>query len=304
MSVFGRGLLVVCVLWSTAIATAAQSLIINGVEGATSVPAGSVAVVSISSGPGNPTDWMALYPVGASDGAYIGWQYLNGTLTPPSAGVESADLAFLTPVTPGAYEFRLFANNTYVRVGTSGVVTVTESQVVLGVNGASGVNTTVVAGTTIALTVAGGPGNPADWIALAPSDAAATIYSDWRYLNGTTVAPAVGLADASVSMLAPVIPGVYEFRLFVNGTNVRLASSGTLTVVPSPASLTVNGALPPDAVPVAAGTPVALGVLDGPANPGDWVGLFASNAPDPAVLTWHISTAPPAFHRRECRLPP
>ena len=80
--------------------------------------------VAISDGPANPTDWVALAPVGSSDYSYISWNYLNGSHAAPSPGLSSATLTFTMPATTGNYEFRFFSNNSYSKLSTSTTVTV------------------------------------------------------------------------------------------------------------------------------------------------------------------------------------
>ena len=65
------------------------------------------------------TDWVGLYAVGGGDSAVAAWRYTNGA--------ASGSVSFIVPwgTPPGSYEVRLLANNSYVRLATSGVVTVT-----------------------------------------------------------------------------------------------------------------------------------------------------------------------------------
>src|SRR5437016_1954308 len=65
---------------------------------------GGHLTVAVSGGPGNATHWVALAPVGASEGTYLAWQYLNGLLTPPSQAVTAATVTFAAPMTAGDYE--------------------------------------------------------------------------------------------------------------------------------------------------------------------------------------------------------
>src|SRR5947209_17294645 len=76
------------------------------------------------SGPSNPKDWLALYPTGAADTAFVDWFFLNGTKSAPAAGLTTATVPFTLPNTPGTYEVRFFSNNTYQRLGTTPTVTV------------------------------------------------------------------------------------------------------------------------------------------------------------------------------------
>ncbi len=129
------------------------------------------------------------------------------------------------------------------------------AQTNVSVNGAApAVPVTVIAGAPISAAVSADPGNATDWIGLYAVGAADGAYIDWRYLNDTTVPPAVGLTDASVHFLAPVTPGDYELRLFESNGYNRLATSAVVTVVPSPSRIAVHGVDPPPAIAIASGS--------------------------------------------------
>src|SRR5437773_11843461 len=84
--------------------------------------------------------------------------------------------------------------------------------------------TTVLAGGTITVTVANGPGNPADWVTLASTTAPDTTYLEWKYLNDSTISPGAGLTSATVHLTAPSTSGTYEVRFFANFGFTRLAT--------------------------------------------------------------------------------
>jgi hypothetical protein len=100
---------------------AQAQLAVNGVvpPGSTSVVAGSSAMVAVSAGPGNVTDWLGLYAAGIADANPITWTYLGGSTAPPATGLSDATLRFQVPTSAGTYEFRLFASNGYTRLATS-----------------------------------------------------------------------------------------------------------------------------------------------------------------------------------------
>lgn len=75
-----------------------------------SVPPETAITLAVAQGPGNPTDWVGLFQVGAKSQYPIAWSYLNGAQTPPTAGLAGATLAFTMPHRPTNYEFRFFAN--------------------------------------------------------------------------------------------------------------------------------------------------------------------------------------------------
>ena len=159
------------------------------------------------------------------------------------------------------------------------------SQPRLAVNGVDApANVSVAAGSVASVVVSEGPANTTDWIGFYPVGAADTAYLVWYYLNGATSAPPTGLASAALSVLVPVIPGTYEVRLFAHNAYERLASSSVVTVPASSAHLAVNGVDAPGAVTLSAGTPLTVVLTNGPANPSDWVGLFAAAAADSSPI--------------------
>ena len=87
---------------------------------ATSVVAGG-SLTAAWSGVCTPTsrDWIGLYLLGAPNTAYWAWRYTTGT--------AGGNVPFTIPVTlaAGTYELRLFSNNGYTRLGTSGSFVVT-----------------------------------------------------------------------------------------------------------------------------------------------------------------------------------
>jgi hypothetical protein len=76
-------------------------------------------------------------------------------------------------------------------------------------------------------TVAGGPANTTDWVALFAADGVTRL--DWKYLNNSQTAPATGLSAATVPFTLPATPGVYTLRLYAKNTQTVLASA-TVTV--------------------------------------------------------------------------
>jgi hypothetical protein len=74
-------------------------------------------------------DWVGLYRPGDPDTASVLWRYINCTTAPtvPTASAASAGAcAIPAPTTPGTYELRLFANNSYARLATSAPLTVAD----------------------------------------------------------------------------------------------------------------------------------------------------------------------------------
>jgi uncharacterized protein YegP (UPF0339 family) len=192
---------------------------------ATSVALGGAVTVTVSGGPGNRADWVALAQVGAAPNVNLGWKYLSGTQTQPPTGLTSAVLTFTIPQTAGQYEFRFFANNGYTLLAKSPVITTLPPTLTVS-------TTSPPPGATVSVTVGDGPAYRGDWVALAKVGSPATINVDWKYLNGTRTLPATGVSSAVLSFTMPVTPDTYEFRFFANNGYTLLATSPPIIVAP------------------------------------------------------------------------
>ena len=80
---------------------------------------GSTAVATVSGGPGNAGDWVALYAVGATNYDYEDWRYLNREYTQPSQGQSSATISLVIPQDEGQYEVRFLLNDGYDTIAIS-----------------------------------------------------------------------------------------------------------------------------------------------------------------------------------------
>ena len=85
----------------------------------TSLAAGQTLTVTMTNGPGNLYDWMAVSLVGSPDSSYVRFTYVT-------RGETSMTWNVSMPTTPGQYEVRLFENAGYNRLATSDAITVTE----------------------------------------------------------------------------------------------------------------------------------------------------------------------------------
>ena len=99
-------------------ATQADSSVVSvsvlgaGVSGTGSVTA---VVQGLAMGRGA---WAGLFPVGAPDQQYVDWRFLDGTRGGSEAQTKT-QLFFQVPDASGRYEIRVFAANSYARLGTS-----------------------------------------------------------------------------------------------------------------------------------------------------------------------------------------
>jgi hypothetical protein len=181
--------------------------------------------VTLTDGPGNTNDWLALAAVGAADTSYLQWVNV-------ASGATTATWTVTMPSAPGDYEFRLFEKGGFTRVATSAPVVVSSVEPppdpdpdptlppTLSVSA-----TDVGPGEPVTVTLTDGPGNTNDWLALAAVGAPNTSYWKWVYV-------ASGATTATWTVTMPSAPGDYEFRLFEKGGFTRVATSATVFVGP------------------------------------------------------------------------
>ena len=129
------------------------------------------------------------------------------------------------PTVPGIYQFRLFANHTYIRQAMSGMVTVgmgnlTASPSVVGPGGTVTVSWNNLSASAVH-----------DWIGRYLGGSADPDYGDWKF--SSSCAQNLGSsAQSSGSCLftMPLISGTYEFRLFAGESYTRRATSAPVMV--------------------------------------------------------------------------
>jgi glucose/arabinose dehydrogenase len=246
----------------------------------TTVAAGA-SVTATWSGIASPTatDWIGLYVAGTADTSYLGWIYVSCAQTPGSAAAAGS-CAFAVPsgTTPGGYELRLFANNGYTRLATSNPFTVSAATTL------TASPTTVAAGGSVTATWSAiASPSPTDWIGLYTPGAGDMAYVTWIYVS-CSQAPGAATAAGSCPFAIPggLTPGTYQLRLYASNGYTRLATSNAFTVTAAGgggASLGVT----PTTVPRGGSVTVTWSGIPSP-TPRDWIGLYASDAADTAVV--------------------
>ena len=180
----------------------------------TAVTAGTQVTVTLTGGFGGSGDWLALAATTAPNTSYVQYTYVGAGITTRTWTVTMSG--------SGTYEFRLFLNNGYTRAATSPPIVVAEGpppQLTVS-------TTTAAPGTPITVTLTNGRGGAADWLSFAPTSAPNNSYLQFVYVGA-------GVTTRTWTVTAPSTPGTYEFRLFLNNSYTRAATSPTVTV-PSP----------------------------------------------------------------------
>ena len=132
--------------------------------------------------------------------------------------------------------------------------------------------TTITTGTAVTVTLTGGFGGSADWLAFAP-----TTASDGSYVQYVYVGAGVTTRTWTVVVTGP---GTYEFRLFTGGYN-RLATSAPITATAgTPPVLTVS------ATTVPRGTTLTVTLANGYGGANDWLALAQAGSPTTSYIQY------------------
>jgi subtilisin family serine protease len=231
--------------------------------------------VVVSNNPGNLQGWIGLYAVGQANGAYTEFAYLG-------EGVTDTTWTVVAPGVAGQYEFRLFLDNGYTQIATSAPVAVAESPPPPpDPNGPSLQISApnVTSGDPLTVTLTGGPGGASNWLALAEVGAPDSAYVQFTYVGA-------GISDTTWTIAAPSSAGQYEFRLFLDSSYTRVATSAAVAVTePPPPPPDPNGpSLQISAPSVISGDPLTVTLAGGPGGATDWLALAEVGAPDSAYV--------------------
>lgn len=155
-------------------------------------------------------------------------------------------------------------------------------------------------GSSMTVSVSGGPGNRGDWVGLFRVGAAEDGFNTlaWCFLSGTHDYPQEPTGNTEIKFVLPknLQPGQYEFRLYASDNYfTRLATGNSFKVGSGGAGVPRITATP---MHIQLGGSVTISVSGG-SGINDWVGLFRAGAPNDNnnLLAWSylngIQNAPP-----------
>lgn len=224
---------------------------------------GEAISVSFTGGPGNPKDWIGIYPEGVTPGSTGStlWNYVNGTRT-AGAGLREGSMTFGQGLNlAGVWTAYLLVNDGYTVVTNASfnVIEPTAPAVRPSAN-------RYAPGQAITIGFTNGPANPKDWIGVYPEGVipGSTGSTIWFYVDGTQSGN-TGRASGSVTFpngLATT--GSYRAFLLENDGYTVLSSErirvGTATA--SGAGV-VSTSPAPDATGVAPNAPYRAELTNG-----------------------------------------
>ncbi len=182
---------------------------------------GEVVTVFWSSTPGNQQDVVAVVPEGAAmDDLGANWTYTNGVT---DGSYQVAGLA------DGFYEVRVFYADDpstlqasyYFQVGSGGGG---GAQPEMGAATVGTDKATYKVGETVVVFWSGLPGNPQDWVTVAPAGSSPDEWGQWTYTSGQAT---------GAYQVQGLTPGDYEARVYFDypagGNTIHATSSFTVT---------------------------------------------------------------------------
>jgi YVTN family beta-propeller protein len=239
-----RTALAVMLLSTAAAAAAAPGL----TAGKTSYARGEPIQLTFAGGPGNPTDWVGVYPTGVQPGT-VGstlWYYVDGSRT-AGAGLTSGTLSFgpgsgSWPLAAGRWDAYFLANDGYT------VLAMTSFDVSGGPTSILSTDRTIYRpGETITVQFSEGPGSPTDWVGIyADGEVPGTVGSTlWGYVGGGH-SPGAGATAGTLTFAAqagrgPLRAGRWKAYLLASDGYAMLAYASFWVGDPGATGLTPNG---------------------------------------------------------------
>jgi alpha-tubulin suppressor-like RCC1 family protein len=185
----------------------------------TSYNPGNTILVTYANLPGNYLDWIDIAPAGSTA--------MTVTQQVFTSGQVSGTTTFTAPGN-GSYVVRAFSNDTYTLLVESTPFTVSG-----GAPPAISTDTSsYMEGATIMVTYSGLPGNPTDYVALAPTGSAGASYVAYVFTNGQQ--------SGTATFTAPTPAGSYVARAYPNNTTTVLVESTPFLVYAPPASVSAG----------------------------------------------------------------
>lgn len=230
---------------------------------------GQAISVTFTNGPGNPKDWLGLYPAGQQPASAtpLAKLYVDGT-SAGSSGKTAGTVAFASGLgSAGNYVVYLLRDNSNDILASESFQVLPPPPPVLFTD-----RIAYLAGEDIVVTFKNMPGKPKDWVGLYPEGAVpGTVGSTlWFYVDGTQ-SGTIGKTEGTLTFAGGLSTvGTWFARFLLNDGYAELTNTTFKLVDPS------TPLVRPSQRVYAAGDAISVMFTNGPGNPKDWVGIFAS----------------------------
>ena len=134
--------------------------------------------------------------------------------------------------------------------------------------------TSVIGGASVTVTLTNGAGGSGDWISFADVTTPNASYLQYTYVGA-------GVTTRTWTVTTPPSGGTFEFRLFLNNTFTRSATSPSVVVAPA-----ATPVLTVDSATVAPGAPITVTLTQGFGGSGDWISFAPTGVANTGYLAW------------------
>ena len=193
---------------------------------------GEDITAEFSGGPGNPKDWVGIYPLDVTPGS-VGstiWNYVDGTKA-GTTGLTEGTITYPAGLNfAGPWKAYFLLNDGYTILAETAFQVVEPGTPLVRVN-----KRTYTTGEAIITTFSSGPGNPKDWVGIyqegqTPGNVDSTI---WNYTDGTQ--NGIGaVTDGSITFTTGLTaPGRYVAYFLLNDGYTALATESFTVIAPA-----------------------------------------------------------------------
>ena len=243
---------------------------------------GEDITVTFKNTPGQPKDWVGIYPEGAVPGP-VGstlWYYVDGTQS-GKIGKTEGTLRFAGGLNQvGTWFARFLLNDGYAELTNISFKVVEAGTPLVRPN-----KRAFASGEAISVTFTNGPGNPKDWLGFYPlgKEPGSMTPLLKLYVDGTSAGTAGQTAGTITFGSGLTSAGDYVVYLLRDNSNDVLASE-SLKVLPPPPPVLFT-----DRIAYLPGEDIVVTFKNTPGKPKDWVGIYPEGAvPGPVGSTlWY-----------------
>jgi hypothetical protein len=233
------------------------------------VTSGEAISVTFTNGPGNPKDWLGLYPRGTQPGsiAPLAKLYVDGTssgTTGKTAGTVSFGAGLSSA---GDYRVYLLRDNSNEVLAQESFQVLPPPPPFLYTD-----RIAYLPGEDILVTFKYMPGKPKDWVGIypegaVPGDVGSTL---WFYVDGTQ-SGTIGNTEGTLTFAGGLnTPGTWFARFLLNDGYAELTNTTFKLVEPG------TPLVRPGKRVFASGEAISVTFTNGPGYPKDWVGIYSA----------------------------
>jgi hypothetical protein len=203
--------------------------------------------------------WIGFYREGADDRAFLSWRWLRD-LTNQTFTVQA-------PKELGAYNFRIFRDIGFTRLGLSASVQVVQYTPTFSLT-----RTNFLPNEQIVVSYSDAPIFHDAWIGFFKADAEDRNFGAWTYLKGNT--------SGTFTVTSPWEPGQFNFRIFLDMGYTRVGISENITVREFQPSITLS------TTSINPRGKVTAFYSGSSTHPSAWIGFYRRGAVDTAHINW------------------